>query len=141
MRDTLLHMSADRREVDEIGPRGFDDGFAGRPDASDHPTYTAYFQIGTLKRRVVNCEAIMCAAEGVGCTVCGHDSPDTLAECACAPGVARHVRGMFVIYGFDSLTETADFRPMTWIRALMADGTPVVLANGEDASHRVAPFQ
>lgn len=129
--------------LDDLADRGVADAFAQRPRASEHPVYNDAYSVAAVKRRVRDCEAIIAAQEGEGCPDCGHDTPGTLAVvgCACKGGPARVVRGFYVLFGADTDTDPCVFRSDSWLRGLMADGTPMLNVIGEDISHRANPLQ
>lgn len=121
--------------------RGVEDAFEQRPRGSEHPAYNEAYDVATIKRRVRDSEAIIAAQEGVQCLGCGADSPGMLTRCRCKDGPERVARGFYVLFGADTDNDACVFRSDSWLRRLMADGTPMLNIIGEDISHRAKPLQ
>lgn len=134
--------SAGHRELQALDERGRADALARRPRASEHPVYGFAYGEAAVERRVRDCEAIMVVGEGQQCPACGADASGLLHRCACkSRDPVPRVAGFYVLFGVESDTRVAEFRATSWLRDLMADGTPLINAVGEDISHRASPLQ
>lgn len=127
--------------MDELYAQAFADAERGRPQASDHPVYTALYRSLSQLAEVRAGRLVVALDDAEVCRRCGYiDLGREHAGCHCGfPGF--RLAGAMVIYGpmCDDLTPV--FVPTEQLHNLIASGLRVQDMEGQDLTARFSAIQ